>query len=193
LAAFVVLALPLPARAALEWQVRPFIGATFGGDTTLILGEAGRRHVMFGGGAALLGDVVGIDVDFGHSPGFFKSEGTDLVAGPLITGSRVTTLTGNVVVGLPRSRTAYTLRPYVVGGLGFMRARIDDVFDALSVTMTQPAVDVGGGVTGFVSNRAGLSWELRYFRSLGGTDRGLSIGPEQLSFWRANMAVIVRL
>lgn len=181
-----------PARAATVWEVRPFIGATFGGGTTLALGASGRRHLMFGGGAALLGDVIGIDVDFGHSPGFFKSEGFDLVTGPVVTGSRVTTLTGNVVVGVPRSRTAYTLRPYLVGGFGLMRARIDDFF-GLGITMKRPAIDVGGGVTGLVSNRAGLSWELRYFRSVSGENRGLSIGPERLSFWRANMAVVVRL
>ena len=31
-----------------------------------------------------------------------------------------------------------------------------------------PAIDVGGGVTGFVTNRVGVSWDVRYFRSVAG-------------------------
>ncbi len=54
-------------------------------------------------------------------------------------------------------------------------------------------MDIGGGVTGFLSKRIGLGWDVRYFRSLGtGEERGQSFGPEQLSFWRANMAVAIR-
>ena len=56
-------------------------------------------------------------------------------------------------------------------------------------------MDVGGGVNGFLSERVGLSWEARYFRSVGGKPlRGFSVdpGPEQLSFWRASMALVIR-
>ena len=52
---------------------------------------------------------------------------------------------------------------------------------------------VGGGVTGFLSDRIGLGWEARWFRSLSGSSRGLSLGNEQVSFWRANMAVVIRI
>ena len=53
---------------------------------------------------------------------------------------------------------------------------------------------VGGGATGFVTDRVGVDWQLRYFRSVGGVDeqQGLSLGAEQLSFWRASMALVIR-
>ena len=71
--------------------------------------------------AALLGDVFGVEVDLGDSPGFFQSGNTNLVP-----KSRVTTLTGNFVLSLPRHMTEYTLRPYFVAGGGAMRVRIED-------------------------------------------------------------------
>jgi hypothetical protein len=181
-----------PTHAAAEWQVRPFFGVTFGGETTLVDPEkaAGSPTVVLGVGGMLLGEVIGIDADLGHARGFFQSGGQHLVA-----GSSATTLTGNIVIALPRRLAQYTLRPYFVGGGGFMHARIDQGFGGggLDVSSTLPAMDVGGGVTGFLSHRIGLNWDVRYFRSVGkGEQRGLSIGPEQLSFWRANMAIAIR-
>jgi hypothetical protein len=42
----------------------------------------------------------------------------------------------------------------------------------------------------------GLSWDARYFRSVGGKLRGVSIDPEeaseQLSFWRVSVALVIR-
>ena len=107
--------------------------------------------------------MIGIDVDFGHAPGFFQSGDQELVL-----GSSAMTLTGNVVLTPPRRLTEYTLGPYFVVGAGLMHARIDDFFDVLPVASTLPAMDVGGGVNGFLSDRIGLSWEARYFRSVGG-------------------------
>lgn len=182
---------PAPALAATEWQIRPFAGLTVGGGTTLNDPElaVGKRNAVFGLSGGLLGDVVGVEADLGHGPGFFDT-GDSL----LVSSSRVTTLTGNVIVGLPRRATEYSLRPYVVGGLGVMRARaVDSLNDAVPVEMTRPAFDFGGGVSGALSDRTGLSWELRYFRSFNGKDDPLGIGAERLSFWRANMALVFRL
>jgi hypothetical protein len=179
------------AQASTEWQIRPFAGVTFGGGTTLqdLEGAAGHPHVVVGVSGALLGEVIGIDADFGYAPGFFEYGNQHLVS-----RSGVTTFTGNVVIGVPRHMTAYTLRPYFVGGVGLVHARIDHFLDVLPVRKTLPAVDVGGGLTGFLSNRTGLNWELRYFRSVGGNvdPSALSVLPEQLSFWRASMALVVR-
>jgi hypothetical protein len=56
-----------------------------------------------------------------------------------------------------------------------------------------PAMDVGGGLAGFLSKRIGLGWDVRYFHSIGtGKEPFQSFGPEELSFWRANMAVAIR-
>jgi hypothetical protein len=56
------------------------------------------------------------------------------------------------------------------------------------------AMDLGAGVTGFVTHRIGVSWDVRYFRSIDRTiQKGFSLGSEQLSFWRASMAIAIRL
>jgi hypothetical protein len=179
-----------PTRASAEWQIRPFFGATFGGGTTLVDLDhaAGSPNVVVGVNAALLGDVIGVDVDFARAPGFFETGDLNLVR-----TSSVTTLMGNVVIAPPRHLTEYTLGPYFVLGGGLMRARSEDFSNLLSVASTLPAMDVGGGANGFLSKRIGLNWDARYFRSVGGKDlRGVSFGTEQLSFWRATMGVVIR-
>ena len=189
-----VLALALflswPARASAEWQLRPFLGVTFGGSTTFIdlAHAAGSPNLVLGGNAALLGNVFGIEVDFGRAPGFFEKGDQHLVQ-----RSSVTMLTGNVVIAPPRRLTEYTLGPYFVLGTGLIRARSEDFLGLLSVASTLPAMDVGGGATGFLSDRIGLNWDARYFWSVGGKElRGFSIGPEQLSFWRTSMGLVIR-
>ena len=184
-------------QASAEWQVKPFVGPTFGGSTTFVhpADAAGRPHAALGITGVLLGDVLGVEADVGYVRGFFGDR--DVIVGksaPVVASSAVT-LTGNVVVALPRRMAQYTLRPYFVGGAGLIRARIDPGVggEGLQVASTLPGVDLGGGVTGFLSRRVGLGWDVRHFRSVGtGEERGQSFGPEQLSFWRASMAVAIR-
>jgi hypothetical protein len=189
LLAFTLLLLwPVPMSA--EWQIRPFLGVSFAGGTTLVDLDhaAGTPNVVVGVNGALLGNVIGVDVDFGRAPGFFETGDQNLVR-----GSSVTTFTGNVVIAPPRHLTEYTLGPYFVLGAGLMRARSEDFSKLLSVASNLPAMDVGGGANGFLSDRIGLNWDVRYFWSLGGKElRGISLGPEQLSFWRASMGLVVR-
>src|SRR5713101_6165110 len=88
-----------PAHASAEWQIRPFLGATFGGGTTLVDLEhaAGHPRVAFGISGVLLGEMFGIEADVGHTPRFFQSGDLHLVL-----QSGATTLTGNIVIAFPR-------------------------------------------------------------------------------------------
>jgi hypothetical protein len=185
-----VLLLLVPAPVGAEWHVRPFLGLTWGGSTTFVDFEqaAGTWNPAVGASGVWLGEVVGIEADVGHMPGFFQTGDRNLVQ-----KSRVTTFTGNLVLALPRRLSEYTLRPYFVGGAGAMRVRIDDQGE-LPAASTVTALDIGGGVTGFLTDRVGLNWDVRRFWSVAGKDRrqGLSFGPEQLSFWRASMALALR-
>lgn len=184
-----LLAAATPASA--EWQLRSFVGVTFGGSTTLVDLEhaADRPNISVGIGGVWLGDIVGLDADLGYAPGFFQTDNRRLVL-----RSHVTTLTGNIVIVVPRRLTEYTLRPYFVGGGGVMRARMDDWLGVLRVARTLPVLDLGGGVTGFLTDRIGVNWDVRCFRSIAGAPegRGLSFGAEKLSFWRANVALAIR-
>jgi hypothetical protein len=190
-AGFLALALlvMLPSESLAEWQLKPFVGVDFGATTTFtdLDHVAGKPHLSFGVNGLLLGQVFGIEGEVSFAPGFFNAKEQQLVV-----GSSVTTATANLVVAFPRRWSQYTLRPYVVGGGGVMRVHRDDVISVLTVDSTLGTVDFGGGVTGFLSSRVGVSWDLRYFRSFGGDSRGFSIGNEQLSYWRAMMAVAIR-
>jgi hypothetical protein len=178
-----------PGVAAAEWHLKPFLGLTFGGKTTFVVDAedaAGKVNGIFGVTVVRLGNVFGVDADFGTAPGYFEA-GQDLVL-----NSRVRTLTGNVVVAVPKTMAGYALRPYFVGGMGLMHVAAVPRQGILPLSRTLPAWDIGGGVTGFLNERVGLSWELRHFHSFGGDTQGDSFEPEQLSFWRANMAVTFR-
>lgn len=179
----------IAARAnAEDRQLRPFIGATFGGGTTFVELDRGKAKLAVGIGAVFLGEVFGAEIDLADAPGFFESGDNHLVI-----GSRVTTLTGNVVVAVPRRLTEYGLRPYVVGGAGLMRVRTTTSLNVFDVSRLFPALDVGVGVVGFLTNRMGVCWELRRFQTVDrNTGNGVSFGEEQLSFWRASMAVAIR-
>jgi hypothetical protein len=183
------LLLMLPAEGLAEWQLKPFVGVDFGATTTFtdLDHVAGKPHVAFGVNGLVVGQVFGIEGDVSFAPGFFQAKRQQL-----ILGSSVTTATANLVVAFPRRWSQYTLRPYAVGGGGVMRVHIDDVNGILAVDSSLGTVDFGGGVTGFLTDRVGVSWDLRYFRSFGGDSRGFSIGNEQMSYWRAMMAVAIR-
>jgi len=186
-----VLLLTLPSAGWAEWQLKPFIGLTFGGSNTLLdLDDvAGERKFMLGASATWLGNFFGVEGDIARVPGFFQT-----VSQQSVVSSSVTTVTGNAILTLPRKLTQYGLRPYFVAGGGVVSARIDHELALFDVDTTLKVLDVGGGATGFLTDRVGVSWDVRYFRSVGGKEgTGLAFGKEQISFWRASMGVAVRL
>jgi hypothetical protein len=185
--------------ASAEWQIKPFAGATYGGDSTfLFVGpnalapNPNHPHFAYGVSGLLIGEIFGVEADFCHTPGFFQSSSPSF--GVEVVDSGVYTLMGNVVVAMPRHLTQYTLRPYLVGGAGLMHVAFDTTQNALQVSERFQAMDLGAGVTGFVTHRVGVSWDVRYFRSIERTiQNGASLGAERLSFWRASMAVAIRI
>lgn len=179
----VLMSCPAPVQA--EWQIRPSVGVYFGQTSTFPAPDSSGGPSKFGLGitGALVGNVLGIEADLGRRTAFFPGSGN----GGNVLGSSVTTLTGNVTVALPKRLVEYTLRPYFVGGAGLMAVRIDQFSNLLDVSANLNAIDVGGGVTGFLTDRIGLNWDVRHFRSIGEGQ-----GPPQLSFWRANMALAIR-
>jgi hypothetical protein len=188
-----VLLLLAPDVASAEWQIRPFIGFTFAGETTFVNPEKAveGQNPIFGVSGGWLGEIFGVEGDFGRSPGFFQS---DRAPEELVVSSGVFTLSGNVVIAVPRRMAEYGLRPYFTGGGGLMRVDRVGRFEILPTHRTLPAINIGGGVTGFLTERMGLSWDVRRFSTMRGEGETLgdSFGDERLTFWRATMAVALR-
>src|SRR5688572_988949 len=126
------------------------------------------RHWNIGGTARLVGGgALGVEALFLYVPGAFKSVELDPISLPseaTITDSLSVALMGNLVLTTPRTWNEYGLRPYVSGGLGLMHAWHDD--ETLPARANVPAYNVGGGAVGFVSDRVGLRFDLRFFRTL---------------------------
>jgi hypothetical protein len=177
--------------ARADFLVTPFVGGVFGGRTTLLdldTGAASARHWTFGGSAAWLSDqVLGVEADFATVPGFFQnSSGTGLV-----TDSRVTTLTGNVLAAMPLSITRESLRPYVSGGLGLMHASVEDLI-GLNESGDWLGLQIGGGAIGLITERAGVRFDLRHCRALSRDTTLRGERTAKLSFWRATVGVTLR-
>jgi hypothetical protein len=177
--------------ARADFLITPFVGSAFGGRTTLLdldIGAASAKHWTFGGSAAWLSDyVIGVEADFATVPGFFQnSSGTGLV-----TGSRVTTLTGNVLAALPLSVSRESLRPYVSGGLGLIHAAAEDLI-GLNESGDWLGLQVGGGAIGLITERAGVRFDLRHSRALSRDTTLRGERTSKLSFWRATVGVTLR-
>jgi Outer membrane protein beta-barrel domain len=175
------LATPAPARA--DWIFTPFVGGVFGGDTP-------ASSVSFGADIGYMGaGAVGFEVDFNVAPNFYKDTTTAF-------DGNVTSLMANVIVGAPIGGThGIGVRPYVSGGAGLLRSRVDDAGQFFGqITSNDWGIDVGGGVMGFLSDNVGLRGDIRYFRDL--QDRnagnGVDLGLGKFDFWRATGGVTFR-
>jgi Outer membrane protein beta-barrel domain len=186
------------ANASADWLFTPFIGYKFGGtsrptnDFVDLENAEGLRKVTLGGSVALLSDgIFGVEADFSFIPGYFQGD----IDPARVSSSAVTTFTGNVIVAVPLGVTQYSLRPYIVGGLGLIRAssdtipRLETVFD---VRENLFGLNVGGGAIGSLTNRTSLRFELRHFINLGGEENAVGFGRQRLSFWRATVGVAFR-
>jgi hypothetical protein len=118
-------------------------------------------------------------------PHFFERGGGGLAS------SRVTTLSGNVIVALPTSVTRDSLRPYAIAGLGLLHARIDEPF--FPVDRNLLGLSFGGGAIGALGERTAIRFDLRHIRSVRGEGESV-VGVQQvrLSFWRAAIGLTLR-
>ena len=178
--------------AGADFLITPFVGSVFGGNTTLLdldIGAASSKHWTFGASAAWQTDqIFGIEADFATVPGFFQNDdsGTGLV-----TGSRVTTVTGNVVAAFPLSVTRESLRPYAIGGLGLIHASADDLL-GLNESGDWWGLQLGGGAVGMLTDRAGVRFDLRHSRTLSRDTTLRGERTSKLSFWRFTVGVTLR-
>jgi len=185
-----------------DWQFTPFLGYTFKGSTTLQdpFSAADDTQWNLGGAVTLIGEgPLGVEGYFVWTPTFFQRQESFLnLPGGAITESRTYAFMGNVVLATPRSWNRYGLRPFVSGGLGSMRASHD--FTVFPVRVNLLGMNVGGGAVGFLSDRVGLRFDLRYFRNVRGvSDENRELAPTQIAgdpvrlrYWTLSIGVVIK-
>ena len=169
----VVLLAPTVAHA--DGVFTPFVGMSAGSDQT-------ERVTTYGASlAGMAGGIFGFELDYGRT----ADAKTNSV---FVKDSRVTTLNGNVIIGIPIG----PVRPYGVGGLGWLRNEVtggpaDERFknDGLGV-------DVGGGIMGFLGDHVGARIDLRYFRAVSAGESILDFDFKAFSFWRFSGGLALR-
>jgi opacity protein-like surface antigen len=186
-----------PRTASADWIVTPFVGWNTGGSAD-VNGSNGtttastfEHKANYGVSVTGMGGgVIGGEIDFGYSPNFFATN-TDANGFQFTNNSNVTTLTGNVIVGVPVGGHGAQIRPYAVGGVGLIRTNVQDAAGFFSVnTKNDFGFDIGAGVMGFFNQNIGLRGDVRYFRGFRGTsDNAIGLGISNFNFWRTSIGV----
>jgi hypothetical protein len=178
-----------PALAQTDVLIVPFVGLKFGTATSIAIAEptSSAKKLTFGASGMILTDkFLGVEADLGQTPQFFGGGAQELV-----TSSVETTLTGNLVLAVPKVITQESLRPYVVAGLGLMHTRVSTARGALDTKSNLLGLDIGGGAIGMLSPRAGARFELRRFKNLTNDPGAVTIGGTRLSFWRLTAGLVL--
>jgi len=181
--------LPTPAHA--DWLLTPFLATAFGRETTFLVFDAQTgRKLTLGASLALIGrGVLGVEADVGHTPGFF--EGDDPRG--LVLSSRVTTMSGNLIVTTPLALTRESLRPYMVAGLGVIQARSRHAANLFPIDEDLLGLTLGAGALGAITDRTGLRFDIRHLRAVNAAEAPFQRqGGSRLQFWRASAGVTVR-
>jgi opacity protein-like surface antigen len=163
--------LSVPATAAADGFISPYLGANFGGDTT-------ERSTVFGGAIGYIGDNGGFELDFGYTPEFYSEEeaGVD---------GKVVTAMANFLLGGRRSGFA----PYLALGLGVIRTNIQD--DLLDLDAAKNSLGWNAGIGAFMGRGAlSVRADARYFRAFDyeGFD-DFDITSDRLAFWRGTVGI----
>jgi hypothetical protein len=174
-------ALPSSSRAQGTYFT-PYIGSSF--DSTFDDYDFGTK-LHYGASLTWLGDGgLGFEVDLGYAPTFFEPGEDEFFE--LDSEGSVTTLMGNLVLGA----TGGGVKPYVSGGLGLMRSRIESPSELFDFSDNGWGVNVGGGLR-VGSGNFGVRGDLRYFRQL--SDLGFINDFElgDFSFWRGTVGLSI--
>ena len=179
---------PVPARADVLFI--PFFGVNFGGDSGKEFSEAfDTSQYNWGASIAFMGaGVFGFEGDFGFSPDFYgKTE---------IGGSNAFTATGNLILGIPfGGQQGFGVRPYGLVGAGLLSSKSDFGAGVAEIDENNVTWSAGGGVLLFFGTKAGIRFDVRYFRTFDDLEiLGLPIAqsPGKVDFTRGSLGFVLR-
>ena len=182
LIAFFVIAAATPSRA--QGFISPLIGYDFGGNSGCPeISNCEDKRTNLGVAIGTMGAILGFEEEFADAKNFFGSVGTQ--------SSSVITLMSNIMI-VPAIGPVH---PYVLGGLGLMKAHVDfNRTDLLSTTNNSLAWDLGGGVTVLFGGHLGVRGDIRHFHSTKDFTIpfvGTTAATEKLTFGRASAALVL--
>lgn len=180
----------VPCLAQTGWVLTPFLGVKFGGGTSIVDLDlaASSSKTTFGVSAArLTAGVFGMESEFAFVPGYFDDPHQHNV-----THSYVVDLSGCALLMLPAGATGGGLRPYTSLGLAVVHADSQDILDIFRIRRTVPALSLGGGAIGLLTNNIGVRFDARYLRSVARDDRTLVAIGKRISYWRASIGIVRR-
>jgi hypothetical protein len=186
LAAAAIMCAPAPARA--DGLFIPFFGVNFGGDSGRQFSEAFETN-QFNWGASLGwmgGGVFGFEGDFGYSPDFYGNTDNG--------GSGAFTATANMLLGIPfGGQQGFGVRPYGLVGAGVLSSRSD--FGDPEIDENNLTWSAGGGLLVFFGTRAGVRFDVRYFRTFDDLEiLGIPIvdSAGKVDFTRGSLGFVLR-
>jgi hypothetical protein len=181
--AIVAAVLSIPSTAAAQtnanaWFASPFIGTTFGGNTT-------RSALVYGASAGWMGSRIGFEGEVADTPDFFEPTG-------FLTHRRVVTVMGNA---LYRFWTGGGAQAYAAGGAGLVHLHLAEAGDLASIDVDKFGFNVGGVIIGHFSEHTGVRGDVRYVRTAGTSDSDANpfgLDLTRFEFWRASAGLVVK-
>jgi opacity protein-like surface antigen len=151
-AAVLVLA---PGRAQADGWLTAFYGVAYNDFTPE---DSKPKSWGFGFGSMGRG-VVGFETEVSFSPDFF-GESEDFIVGD----NSVFTWMNNMIIGVPiGGQSGFGVRPFLTGGVGLVRQRVESVGDLLDFSNNGFAYDFGAGVMVFFGKTFGVRADYRYY------------------------------
>jgi opacity protein-like surface antigen len=186
--AIVAFALSLPASSAAQGFVVPNIGWDVGGSAgncPSLLTDCREKRVNYGVafGAFRGGGIVGLESDIAYAPDFFGESAS-------FGTNSVLTVMGNILIAIP----AGPVRPYVAGGLGLIRTRLDLLVTPSSedVSANHFGYNFGGGLMILLPLHLGIRGDIRYFRSASDISiLGIDLSDTKINFTRVSVGVVI--
>jgi opacity protein-like surface antigen len=148
-----------PSTARAEWLLTPFAGGNTGG--------IGQGEFTFGASVGWMGDgIFGFEADLGFiakNNVFDTEESGRLGIDRDFFEAKGGSFMGNVLVGYPFGGTNGNFNPYIVGGLGWIRSKVETSDDLFESTNDEFGMDLGGGIFAFVNESWGFRGDMRWF------------------------------
>jgi hypothetical protein len=189
LIAVVALLLGLPSASSAQGYFVPNFGFDVGGSAgncPSLLSDCQEKRLSYGATfGRLAGGIFGIEGDVGYAPDFFGQSASFGTNGVL-------TAMGNLVIAVP----AGPVRPFVAGGIGLIRTRLDVLITPTSedVSANNFGYNFGGGVMVLLPAHLGFRGDLRYYRSASEISiLGINLGLSQttINFTRVTIGLVI--